>query len=185
MQLFTCRETRRGSDRWLDFAICDVIRVSRPGWRRGTGRSERIRTSDPLLPKQVRYQAALRSARPFRQRLVHSEEPLATRPPRLVSQRAKRRYSGHAHALQGRSARLAAGFSQQRQRREIRRTRVQRDAVAGRDATHYGAARLRTARAWFSTGARAIGASPSGKATDFDSVIPRFESWRPSQPLSF
>ena len=27
----------------------------------GTGRSERIRTSDPLLPKQVRYQAALRS----------------------------------------------------------------------------------------------------------------------------
>ena len=28
-----------------------------------TGRSERIRTSDPLLPKQVRYQAALRSDR--------------------------------------------------------------------------------------------------------------------------
>jgi hypothetical protein len=27
------------------------------------GRSERIRTSDPLLPKQVRYQAALRSDR--------------------------------------------------------------------------------------------------------------------------
>ncbi len=27
----------------------------------GIGRSERIRTSDPLLPKQVRYQAALRS----------------------------------------------------------------------------------------------------------------------------
>gem|GEM_PF-2748835 len=26
------------------------------------GRSERIRTSDPLLPKQVRYQAALHSA---------------------------------------------------------------------------------------------------------------------------
>jgi hypothetical protein len=25
------------------------------------GRSERIRTSDPLLPKQVRYQAALHS----------------------------------------------------------------------------------------------------------------------------
>ena len=25
-----------------------------------TGRGERIRTSDPLLPKQVRYQAALR-----------------------------------------------------------------------------------------------------------------------------
>ena len=30
---------------------------------RETGRSERIRTSDPLLPKQVRYQAALRSDR--------------------------------------------------------------------------------------------------------------------------
>jgi hypothetical protein len=29
---------------------------------RHDGRSERIRTSDPLLPKQVRYQAALRSA---------------------------------------------------------------------------------------------------------------------------
>lgn len=28
-----------------------------------SGRSERIRTSDPLLPKQVRYQAALRSDR--------------------------------------------------------------------------------------------------------------------------
>jgi hypothetical protein len=27
------------------------------------GRSERIRTSDPLLPKQVRYQAALHSDR--------------------------------------------------------------------------------------------------------------------------
>ena len=26
------------------------------------------------------------------------------------------------------------------------------------------------------------GASPSGKAVDFDSTIPRFESWRPSQP---
>ena len=30
---------------------------------RENGRSERIRTSDPLLPKQVRYQAALRSDR--------------------------------------------------------------------------------------------------------------------------
>ena len=30
------------------------------------GRSERIRTSDPLLPKQVRYQAALRSDRGVR-----------------------------------------------------------------------------------------------------------------------
>jgi hypothetical protein len=28
------------------------------------------------------------------------------------------------------------------------------------------------------------GASPSGKAVDFDSTIPRFESWRPSQPPS-
>jgi hypothetical protein len=28
------------------------------------GRSGEIRTPDPLLPKQVRYQAALRSARP-------------------------------------------------------------------------------------------------------------------------
>ena len=36
-----------------------VIRIAEK-----TGRSERIRTSDPLLPKQVRYQAALRSARP-------------------------------------------------------------------------------------------------------------------------
>ena len=27
----------------------------------------------------------------------------------------------------------------------------------------------------------AVGASPSGKAADFDSAIPRFESWRPSQ----
>src|SRR5262245_59017540 len=31
----------------------------------GVGRSGEIRTRDPLLPKQVRYQTALRSARPF------------------------------------------------------------------------------------------------------------------------
>ena len=35
----------------------DVLKV------REIGRSERIRTSDPLLPKQVRYQTALRSDR--------------------------------------------------------------------------------------------------------------------------
>ncbi len=29
-----------------------------------------------------------------------------------------------------------------------------------------------------------IGASPSGKAADFDSAIPRFESWRPSQDIN-
>ena len=28
---------------------------------------------------------------------------------------------------------------------------------------------------------KVIGASPSGKAPDFDSGIPRFESWRPNQ----
>jgi hypothetical protein len=28
-----------------------------------------------------------------------------------------------------------------------------------------------------------IGASPSGKAPDFDSGIPRFDPWRPSQAL--
>ncbi len=33
------------------------------GMMREFGRSERIRTSDPLLPKQVRYQTALRSDR--------------------------------------------------------------------------------------------------------------------------
>jgi hypothetical protein len=33
------------------------------GLTREFGRSERIRTSDPLLPKQVRYQTALRSDR--------------------------------------------------------------------------------------------------------------------------
>ena len=32
----------------------------------GDGRSGEIRTPDPLLPKQVRYQAALRSARVYR-----------------------------------------------------------------------------------------------------------------------
>jgi hypothetical protein len=35
---------------------------------RSAGRSGEIRTPDPLLPKQVRYQAALRSARPIRRR---------------------------------------------------------------------------------------------------------------------
>ena len=39
------------------------------------GRSERIRTSDPLLPKQVRYQAALRSDRcRLHQTSLHREE---------------------------------------------------------------------------------------------------------------
>ena len=43
------------------------------------GRSGEIRTPDPLLPKQVRYQAALRSARPSVQRNsaadpVHKED---------------------------------------------------------------------------------------------------------------
>src|SRR5579883_3585887 len=32
--------------------------------------------------------------------------------------------------------------------------------------------------------ARLGGASPSGKAADFESAIPRFESWRPSQASS-
>lgn len=32
----------------------------------GLGRAERIRTSDPLLPKQVRYQAALQPDRDAR-----------------------------------------------------------------------------------------------------------------------
>jgi hypothetical protein len=39
-----------------------VNRMARRG-ARDFGRSERIRTSDPLLPKQVRYQTALRSDR--------------------------------------------------------------------------------------------------------------------------
>jgi hypothetical protein len=34
------------------------------------GRSERIRTSDPLLPKQVRYQAALHSVGPVMAALI-------------------------------------------------------------------------------------------------------------------
>ena len=40
------------------------------------GRSERIRTSDPLLPKQVRYQAALRSA-PWAEVYASPEQALA------------------------------------------------------------------------------------------------------------
>src|SRR5690606_25418251 len=44
----------------------DSVQKGRLSWQstqRKIGRSERIRTSDPLLPKQVRYQAALRSDR--------------------------------------------------------------------------------------------------------------------------
>ena len=58
------------------------------------GRSERIRTSDPLLPKQVRYQAALRSdttgvideRRGIRKRIRPAERPgivSASRLPRM------------------------------------------------------------------------------------------------------
>ncbi len=35
-----------------------TLSVQDENWK--IGRGERIRTSDPLLPKQVRYQAALR-----------------------------------------------------------------------------------------------------------------------------
>jgi hypothetical protein len=41
-----------------------VRRMGKPAPKR-IGRSGEIRTPDPLLPKQVRYQAALRSARPY------------------------------------------------------------------------------------------------------------------------
>ena len=39
------------------------------------GRSGEIRTPDPLLPKQVRYQAALRSARPFKMARAWGDMP--------------------------------------------------------------------------------------------------------------
>ena len=41
-----------------------------------TGRSGEIRTPDPLLPKQVRYQAALRSARPLSRGLWDALAPV-------------------------------------------------------------------------------------------------------------
>lgn len=45
------------------------VRWERLRWpNKGIGRSGEIRTPDPLLPKQVRYQAALRSARPSARR---------------------------------------------------------------------------------------------------------------------
>ena len=50
-----CDGKARGRDR-----LASVMKSGNIG---KIGRSERIRTSDPLLPKQVRYQAALRSDR--------------------------------------------------------------------------------------------------------------------------
>src|SRR3989304_3153048 len=37
-----------------------LMRTKNGRWRRQSGRGDWIRTSDPLLPKQMRYQAALR-----------------------------------------------------------------------------------------------------------------------------
>src|SRR5262245_40679892 len=45
------------------------------------GRSGEIRTPDPLLPKQVRYQAALRSARPRQRLQPNGAGTSAMRPP--------------------------------------------------------------------------------------------------------
>ena len=47
---------------------CDGPIRDLAGIWQGIGRSGEIRTPDPLLPKQVRYQAALRSARPSARR---------------------------------------------------------------------------------------------------------------------
>ena len=46
-----------------------------PAFPKRNGRSGEIRTPDPLLPKQVRYQAALRSARPYVRRDNAVEPP--------------------------------------------------------------------------------------------------------------
>lgn len=103
------------------------------------GRSERIRTSDPLVPNEVRYQTA----------------------PHSVSN-PRRRYSLRAVAPQGPKGR--------RIWRIPARLHPQPDAAIFRAVSQGGYALSAPA-----------GASPSGKATDFDSVIRRFESSRPSQ----
>ena len=56
------------------------------------GRSGEIRTPDPLLPKQVRYQAALRSARPS---LIHRDQWKSPERPQGSHCKARRLYSGH------------------------------------------------------------------------------------------
>ena len=59
-----------GNLRLQDFEPNDEVQKAKsPVFRLGflpesTGRSERIRTFDPLIPNQMRYQAALRSAEP-------------------------------------------------------------------------------------------------------------------------
>jgi len=105
------------------------------------GRSERIRTSDPLVPNEVRYQAA-----------PHSDTSRSGRysPPFKPSQGREK-----PPALLRRGAYL------------VMFRRVSRAESA-------------SSRTW---PARSAGASPSGKATDFDSVIRRFESSRPSQTV--
>ena len=107
-----------------------------------TGRSERIRTSDPLVPNEVRYQTAPHSVSNLRRRYsVPDMCPQAS--PRFEIERIRQIHAGCANN----SLRLSS-------------------APFRREATHLTAP---------------AGASPSGKATDFDSVIRRFESSRPSQ----
>ncbi len=78
-----------------------AVRWALPQVVEKNGRSERIRTSDPLLPKQVRYQAALRSD-PTLQPPGHEGRRLET----VHRPRARGRYSGHDQGLQGTSGRF-------------------------------------------------------------------------------
>ena len=78
-----------------------AVRWALPHVIESIGRSERIRTSDPLLPKQVRYQAALRSD-PTLQPPGHEGRRLET----VHRPRARGRYSGHDQGLQGTSGRF-------------------------------------------------------------------------------
>ncbi len=67
----TWTENRQGPvAQWATEGLRRIVRARMPRSgghpkRQKYGRSGEIRTPDPLLPKQVRYQAALRSARPM------------------------------------------------------------------------------------------------------------------------
>lgn len=57
LRAFFCSKSQKG----FASKVTDVFDWNLTEWNQVNGRSGGIRTRDPLLPKQMRYQAALRS----------------------------------------------------------------------------------------------------------------------------
>ena len=144
----------------LNFAIArKFCRRGRAGFRRGDRRSAAPSLERGLDRRRAGRRGGLRRAR---ERRLSAGEGRARRRPRL---RRERRPGGVRQAAV--KARGVHGDCDKNQRA----------AIASAESPNYCPPAFRRA----GSGPAAIGASPSGKAADFDSAMPRFESSRPSQ----